>query len=104
MQRVLYDYPVRGIVPIQQTHTPGVLGMILKTQHHGTLLTTSDTLATAESYQHDLPPGTAAPAVEAAFHANRRRVQALAAAYQATLLFGHDIDQILDWAGQGVID
>ena len=36
--------------------------MILKTQHHGTLLTTSDTLATAESYQHDLPPGTAAPA------------------------------------------
>lgn len=34
--------------------------MILKTQHHGTLLTTSDTLATAESYQHDLPLGTAA--------------------------------------------
>ncbi len=61
---------------VQQAHTPGVLGMILKTQHHGTLLTTSDTLATAESYQHDLPPGTAAPAVEAAFHANRRRVQA----------------------------
>ena len=52
---------------VQQAHTPGVLGMILKTQHHGTLLTTSDTLATAESYQHDLPPGTAAPAVEAAF-------------------------------------
>lgn len=45
---------------VQQAHTPGVLGMILKTQHHGTLLTTSDTLATAESYQHDLPPGTAA--------------------------------------------
>ena len=70
---------------VQQAHTPGGLGMILKTQHHGTLLTTSDTLATAESYQHDLPPGTAAPAVEAAFHANRRRVQALAAEYQATL-------------------
>lgn len=24
--------------------------------------------------------------------------------YNATLLFGHDIDQILDWAGRGVID
>lgn len=89
---------------VQQAHTPGVLGMILKTQHHGTLLTTSDTLATAESYQHDLPPGTAAPAVEAAFHANRRRVQALAAEYQATLLFGHDAAQVQAWAGKGTID
>ena len=104
MQRVLYDYPVRGIVPIQKAHTPGVLGMILKTQHHGTLLTTSDTLATAESYQHDLPPGTAAPAVEAAFHATRRRVQALAAEYQATLLFGHDAAQVQAWAGKGTLD
>ena len=26
---------------VQQAHTPGVLGMILKTQHHGTLLITS---------------------------------------------------------------
>lgn len=89
---------------VQQAHTPGALGMILKTQHHGTLLTTSDTLATAESYQHDLPPGTAAPAVEAAFHANRRRVQALAAEYQATLLFGHDAAQVQAWAGKGTID
>ena len=32
------------------------------------------------------------------------RIKAMEKNYNATLLFGHDIDQILDWAGQGVID
>ena len=38
------------------------------------------------------------------FYDNLERIKAMEKNYNATLLFGHDIDQILDWAGQGVID
>ena len=32
------------------------------------------------------------------------RIQALEKEYDATLLFGHDIDQITDWAKKSLID
>ena len=89
---------------IQASHTPGVIGLILKTEHHGTILTTSDAIYTADSYRQALPPGGTINATTDEFYDNLERIKAMEKNYNATLLFGHDIDQILDWAGQGVID
>ena len=89
---------------IQASHTPGVIGLILKTEHHGTILTTSDAIYTADSYRQALPPGGTINATTVEFYDNLERIKAMEKNYNATLLFGHDIDQILDWAGQGVID
>ena len=41
---------------IQASHTPGVIGLILKTEHHGTILTTSDAIYTADSYRQAPAP------------------------------------------------
>ena len=38
------------------------------------------------------------------FFENIQRIQALEKEYDATLLFGHDIDQITDWAKKSPID
>ena len=89
---------------IQASHTPGVIGMILKTEHNGTILTTSDAIYTADSYEK-------APAPRRHHQQDHRRVlrqpqahPGMQEGYNATLLFGHDIDQILSWVDRGAID
>ena len=99
VRRVPWCWVLR-IIP----RTPGVIGLILKTEHHGTILTTSDAIYTADSYRQALPPGGTINATTDEFYDNLERIKAMEKNYNATLLFGHDIDQILDWAGQGVID
>ncbi len=89
---------------IQEAHTPGVIGMILRTENHGTIITTSDTVYTADSYRDQLPPGGTINATTDEFFNNLKRIQALEKEYDATLLFGHDYDQIIDWSGNGWID
>ena len=89
---------------IQASHTPGVIGMVLKTDHHGTILTTSDTIYTAESYEKELPPGGTINKTTDEFFDNLKRIKEMEKAYHATLLFGHDYDQIMDWVAKGVID
>lgn len=89
---------------IQQAHTPGVIGMLLRTRGHGTILTTSDTLYTAESYRKELPPGGTINATTDEFFDNLKRIKALEQAHGATLLFGHDYDQVLAWSAKGWID
>ena len=78
---------------IQASHTPGVIGLILKTEHHGTILTTSDAIYTADSYRQALPPGGTINATTDEFYDNLERIKAMEKNYNATLLFGHDIDQ-----------
>ena len=89
---------------IQASHTPGVIGMVLKTDHHGTILTTSDTIYTAESYEKELPPGGTINKTTDEFFDNLKRIKEMEKVYHATLLFGHDYDQIMDWVAKGVID
>ena len=38
------------------------------------------------------------------FFDNLKRIKEMEKAYHATLLFGHDYDQIMDWVAKGVID
>ncbi len=89
---------------IQASHTPGVIGLILKTDHHGTIITTSDTVYTADSYRNELPPGGTINKTTDEFFDNLKRIKAMEKEYDATLLFGHDFDQIMEWVEKGVID
>ena len=89
---------------IQASHTPGVIGLILKTEHHGTILTTSDAIYTADSYRQALPPGGTINATTDEFYDNLERIKAMEKNYNATLLFGHDAAQVQAWAGKGTLD
>ena len=89
---------------LQEAHTPGVIGMRLKTEHHGTILTTSDAIYTAESYEKALPPGGTINKTTDEFFQNLAYIRKMQQEYDATLLFGHDYDQILAWAARGEID
>ena len=89
---------------IQKSHTPGVIGLILHTKNHGNIIATSDTVYTAQSYREQLPPGGTINKTTDEFFENSHRIQELEKEYDATLLFGHDIDQIVDWAKKSPID
>ena len=89
---------------IQKSHTPGVIGLILHTENHGNIIATSDTVYTAQSYRDQLPPGGTINKTTDEFFENIHRIQELEKEYDATLLFGHDIDQIVDWAKKSPID
>lgn len=89
---------------IQQAHTPGVIGLILETKHNGTLITTSDTVYTRESYERELPPGGTINKTPEEFYDNLKRVKQLEKDRGATLIFGHDYEQFQAWAAKGWID
>lgn len=89
---------------IQESHTPGVIGMILKTKNNGTLITTSDTIYTKESFELALPPGGRINKTQDEFFRNLEYIKNLQAEHQATLLFGHDYDQIKEWSTKGWIN
>ena len=89
---------------VQESHTPGVIGMILKTKNNGTIITTSDAVYTADSYHQELPPGGTINKTTSEFFDNLARIKAMEREYNATLLFGHDYDQILEWSAKGWIE
>lgn len=89
---------------IQKSHTPGVIGMILKPEHHKTIITTSDTVYTRESFDQGIPPGGTINKTTDEFFDNVERIKALQKEHDAELLFGHDIVQIQEWVAKGWID
>lgn len=89
---------------IQASHTPGVIGLILKTKDYGTLLTTSDTIYTRESYEKELPPGGTINKTPEEFYDNLKRVKQMEKDLNATLIFGHDYEQFRAWAAKGWIE
>ena len=99
----LATVPARSSLP-RAAPTPGVIGLILHTENHGNIIATSDTIYTAQSYREQLPPGGTINKTTDEFFDNIKRIQALEKEYDATLLFGHDIDQIVDWAKKSPID
>ena len=89
---------------IQQSHTPGVIGMLLRTENHGTILTTSDTIYTQDSYDNELPPGGTINKTPEEFYTNLARIRQMEKDCHATLFFGHDYDQVRQWEAKGWID
>ncbi len=88
---------------IQNSHTPGVTGMLLHTESMGNVLVTSDTVYTRESYRAELPPGGPINKTKKEFYDNLSRIRAMEREYSATLLFGHDYEQALEWNKNGAI-
>lgn len=88
----------------QRCHTPGVIGLILKTANHGTIITTGDTIYTRESFENQTPPGGHNSKSQVDFFANLERIKALQKEHQATLFFGHDEKQINEWCANGWIE
>lgn len=89
---------------IQNSHTPGVVGMVFKTESKGNIIVTSDTIYTRESYLTELPPGGPINKTRKEFYDNLSRIKAMEREYSATLLFGHDYSQVLEWAEAGFIE
>lgn len=50
------------------------------------------------------PPAGPSTRQPMSFFDNLKRIKEMEKAYHATLLFGHDYDQIMDWVAKGVID
>ncbi len=90
---------------IQESHTPGVIGMILKTENNGTIITTSDAVYTRKSYEQRIAPGGDINKTDDEFFDNLSVLKKLREKHDgATLFFGHDYDQVMDYVARGTID
>lgn len=104
-------HPIEGTVElapdltlfVQQSHTPGVIGLIVKTQTMGNLIFTSDAVYARESWDRLIPPGGDINKTTSEFFANAERLKELQKQYDATMIFGHDCEQILEWSCKGSI-
>lgn len=103
--------PVEGRVELapdlilfeQVSHTPGVLGLIVKTAHSGTIIATSDTVYTKASWETSVPPGSSINKNSRAFLDNLAMLKDMQRGLGATMYFGHDDVQMKEWAARGVI-
>lgn len=86
---------------VQNSHTPGVTGMVLRTKSKGNVIVTSDTIYTREGYEKELPPGGPINKTKQEFHDNLARIKNMEQEYSAELLFGHEYDQIIEWNKEG---
>lgn len=89
---------------IQESHTPGVIGLIMNTENHGNIIATSDTLYSHESFERATPPGGGVNKTQEEFFRNLEFIKQLKEEHNATLFYGHDYDQVRNWANQGWID
>lgn len=89
---------------IQESHTPGLIGMILNTKTKGCLIATSDSIYTRENYDKQLPPGGTINKTDQEFYDNLEKIKAMQKKYDAELIFGHDYDQILDLVHEGTFE
>lgn len=88
---------------VQKAHTPGVLGLAVRTQSKGWVIATSDAVYTRESWDSGRPPGGPINTGTEAFLANLKRLRAMQEELGATMLFGHDSAQAEEWSSFGAI-
>lgn len=114
----LFDLPGIRFVPVQEdislapdlhlflqaSHTPAVLGLRLELEQEGCIIATSDTIYTKDSYEQRIPPGGSINKTPEEFFENLDRIQALQEKHRATLLFGHDFEQVKSLAAQGFLE
>lgn len=82
---------------IQQSHTPGVIGLIVRNLLSGNMVFTSDTIYTKESYDKQLPPGGKINKTDKEFFDNLENIKEIAARNNADLFFGHDYEQVISY-------
>ncbi len=84
----------------QEAHTPGVIGMILKTEHHGNFIIASDGCYSIENFETQTPPGGLSDEWKQKFKENLSVLQELQKEYDAKIIFGHDVDQAPEFFNQ----
>lgn len=89
---------------IQKSHTPGVIGLLLKLQNSGNIIVTSDTIYLRDSFERALPPGGAINKTTDEFFDNLNYIKKLKEAHQAEIIYGHDYEQIIALNKKGWID
>lgn len=83
-----------GVTLIQAPgHTPGTMAMQVDLKDSGTMIFTSDAVYMGDSYG---PPATPAAIVNdlSAWYASVEKIRTIAAKTEATVVFGHDADQL----------
>lgn len=88
---------------LQNAHTPAVIGLQLNLPETGTVLATSDTIYTQACYDQGLPPGGKINKTQDEFFRNLEAIRKRQQEHGATLFFGHDFDQVTEWAARGWI-
>lgn len=83
---------------VQQSHTPGVIGLILQGTSGKNIIFTSDTIYTKESFEKELPPGGSINKTDQEFYDNLKIIKQMKKDYQAELFFGHDYEQVIQSA------
>ena len=89
---------------LQESHTPGVIGLLLNTQSHGNLILTSDTVYLQESFEKRLPPGGDINKTTDEFFQNLDKIRQMQEEHNATLIYGHDYQQLMDWVLKGWVE
>ncbi len=89
---------------VQKSHTPGLIGLIVRTRTEGNLIFTGDAVYARESWERLLPPGGDINKTTSEFFSNVERLKALQKQYDAAMIFGHDYDQIMEWSQKGTVE
>lgn len=109
--RVLYDMPgityrlieeETALFPgltlfLQESHAPGLIGLQIDTESHGTVLAVSDAIYLRESDEKELPPDGPNKANAAGFRENLQLVRERQKRTGAVILYGHDREQMENW-------
>lgn len=81
---------------IQRGHTPGVIGLLVKTAHSGNFLFPSDAVYSRLNYGPPVVlPGLCVD--PDSYRENVERLQALQKEYDATIVFAHDVEDFKQW-------
>ncbi len=78
----------------QEAHTPGVLGLMVKTKSHGNVAIVGDACYTKRNFDELTPPGGLSKEEREKFYDNVVYLKELQQKYQAKLVFGHDKEQL----------
>ena len=100
--------PINGTVALaedlilftQEAHTPGVIGLVLKTEHNGNFIMASDACYSIENYETQTPPGGISEEWQQKFIANLAVLEEMQRKYDAQLIFGHDVVQAPSMMGK----
>lgn len=86
----------------QETHAPGLAGLMLKTKKNGTLILTNDAVYTEEVYRKKILPGSVYNIYKTPelFYKNIEMLQEMVKEHKGTLIFGHDAKQIKKYLGK----
>ncbi|MBA4699605.1 MAG: N-acyl homoserine lactonase family protein [Ruminococcus sp.] len=84
---------------IQQSHTPGVIGLIAG--KNNPYIFTSDTVYTESAFNNLLPPGGSINATSDEFFDNIDKIKKLREETKGTIIFGHDNEQFESYYKKG---